>query len=263
MHRLASTGATPSGQVYVTPEGNVAIYQGLKAAVTGDLVEFENNEIYNFTNNSITWTEGQTVYFDGTNVAATGFIRIGKCVAATASSVSVVPVRLLKDARESHYTQAAAGTALTNTVTATTMTSAPAIPANYLQAGDKIKIRGQIIVTSFNSTNTLAPTLQFVGGTSGTNALVAPTAYTGSANDIMYFDAEAVVRTTGATGTLIATGIVATGASGTVTTKAWNYASATFDTTQTQTPGITGTWSVANASNSARVDIFDVDLVRA
>ena len=261
MHRATAAAGIPTGTLYLTPEGNVAVYQGLKAAVAGDLAVYDNQEIYAVTKGAIAFAEGDTVYFDGTDVQKTGFIRVGRCAAAAASGDATVTVRLLKDSHTVRYNLAAAGTALTNNTTPTNLGVAPTIPANVLKVGDRIKVRAQVIATATNSTDTLNVKFQLTPAVSGSAVDCAVTGAVDVANnDIAYIDFELTVRTIGATGTMVGTGTVALGST---TLKTVFLASTTVDTTQGQIPGIQGTWSVANAGDSCRLDVLSVELCRA
>ena len=264
-HSDSTAAAVPTGTISVSAEGNVIVFQGLKAAAINDSVDYDNQEIYNIVKDTTVFTAGQTVYWDPVNTlpATSGFIRIGKCAKSAASGDGVVAVRLLKDARGAFQSIVAAGTALTNSTTATNL-GAITIPANYLQVGDRIKVRGQAIVTAHNSTDTLLAKLQLTPGTTGSAVDIASTgAVNNSANDIIYFDAELQIRTIGATGTFVAAGVYGDGVPGTATAKPFLTASSTIDTTQSQIVGIQGTWSVASASDSVRLDVFSVELIRA
>lgn len=264
-HNEIATGTSPSGSVVVSPEGNVVVQQGLETRFVNDPVRYDNQEVYNFTNNSITWAEGQMAYWDPVNaaVSATGFIRIGRVVTATASSVAVVPIRLLKDARGASQSITAAGTALSNSTTATNLATIT-LPPNYLNAGDRLKIRAQAIVTGHNSTDTLTAALQITPGASGSAVtLVTTGAVQNAANDIIFFDFEVQIRTNGATGTMVGAGMYGDGVPGTATCKPALLASNTIDTTQSQVVGVLGTWSVASSSDSVRMDVLSVELIRA
>ena len=211
--------------------------------------------------NALAWTEGQTVYWDPVNLApiANGLIRIGKCVTTVASSSPTVAIRLLKDARESHQAIVGPSTALTNTTTATLYSQSIVVPQNYLQVGDILKIRAQVLATGVNSTNTLQCSLM-LGGV----ALVAGPAVNNAVNDIVYFDAEITITAIGASGTLVGCGAQADGTPGTVTAKPFGIAPTTaINTTQNNTLGVQGTYSVANAGNTSALEYLSCQLLRA
>lgn len=156
------------------------------------------------------------------------------------------------------YSNQAASTALTNSVTATTFDTKYSMPANSLKPGDVIRVKYQGIATATNSTDTLAIDVVF-GGTT-----IAATAATDAAdNDIFVGEFDIIVRSVGATGTFVARGFGgALGASGTATGRARFKASTSFDTTAAFDVGVQGTWSVASASNSCRLDVITIELCR-
>lgn len=154
------------------------------------------------------------------------------------------------------YEQVAAGTALTNSTVETALSSYT-IPANTLQVGDQITVKGEGIATATNSTDTLKVKL-YIGST----AIFDSGALDVADNDIYEFEATIIIRTIGASGTLVAEGTVTIGTPGTSTVKAFKLASTAVDTTATQALTLKGTWSVANAGNSVRSDVFDVEIAR-
>src|SRR4029077_8294798 len=73
---------------------------------------------------------------------------------------------------------------------------------------------------------------------------------------------DIVVRAIGASGSIVAAGNQGLGTPGTVTSKPFNLTPTTIDTTVAQLLAMTGTWSVANAGDQARLDLFNVELLR-
>ena len=156
--------------------------------------------------------------------------------------------------QNSNVYEAAASSVVTNT-TAATAFPAPAqytIPANSLQAGDvlRLKIFGTIAVTA-------TPTLTLVLAI-GATTIQTTGAVSNSNNDTFMFDVDIVIRTIGATGTVIADGIYIDGVPGTATAKEITLASTAINTTATQLLSLTATWSAASASNIATVTDFEV-----
>lgn len=157
------------------------------------------------------------------------------------------------------YSNTAASSAITNTTTATDFSLSYTIPANSMKAGDVYRIRGQGIATATNSTDTLAIDLEF-GGVDLFTIAAADVAD----NDIFQFDVDVLIRTIGASGTLVANGMAsAHGAAGTATGRSRFKASTTIDTTAAALVVAEATWSVASASNSCRLDCFTVERLRA
>lgn len=145
----------------------------------------------------------------------------------------------------------AAGTAVTNTTVETTSHS-ETLAANELDAGTTLEIECQGIATATNGTDTLTVKL-YIGAT-----VIATVAATDVANnDIYHIRATVVIRTAGAGGTLVATGFVSNlAADGTAVSKPFKLASTAIDTTAAQIVAVKHTWSVANAGNSSRNDVF-------
>lgn len=159
------------------------------------------------------------------------------------------------------YSNTAASAAVTNTVAETMFDAKYSIPAGSLRAGDVIKVRFQGIATATNATDTLLIRLR-IGGVAGT-VLLLGTATDVANNNIFSGEAEIHIRTIGAAGTLVAVGThtEVPAASGTAVQDITEItASTTIDTTVAQEIGVTATWSVANAGNSCRLDIFNVEL---
>jgi len=158
------------------------------------------------------------------------------------------------------YANTAASAAHTNTVTEALFDKQYSIPANTLVAGSVVKIRFQGIATSTNSTDTLTIKL-YIGGLTGT-ALLTGTATDVANDNIFCGEFTLVVRTAGASGTCVGFGSHATvpAAAGTASPVFGILASTTIDTTAAQVVGVGADWSVANAGNSARLDVMLVEI---
>jgi len=160
------------------------------------------------------------------------------------------------------YSNTAASTAHTNTTTEALFSTQYSIPANTLKAGTVVKIYFQGIATATNSTDTLTIKL-YIGGLAGT-ALLTGTATDVANNDIFAGWFHLVIRTAGASGTMVGFGAHtdAPAASGTATMDVTEIlASTTIDTTAAQVIGVGADWSVANAGNSARLDVLTVEII--
>lgn len=147
------------------------------------------------------------------------------------------------------YTATAASAAVTNTVTETAFDKTYTFAANQLKAGDVIRIRGQAIATATNSTDTLTIRVKI-----GSTTVVASAALDVANNDVAVFDITLVIRTAGASGTVVGSGFVTIGPPATATVKPFALASTTIDTTATQAITVTAQWSVADPGNSVRLD---------
>lgn len=183
-------------------------------------------------------------------------VRIGK-VEEYISSTKIM-VRIQPDSQRALlFAAVAASAAVTNTTTQTAFDKSHTIKANTLRPGDIIRVRAQGIATATNSTDTLNAVLRL-----GTTDVIPTGALDVADNDIFVIDADIVIRTVGAGGTFVALGHSNIGASGTSTTKHKNKASTAVDTTADLSVNVTATWSVASASNSCRLDILNVELIR-
>ena len=156
------------------------------------------------------------------------------------------------------YVNTAASSAVSNTTVETAFDVSTSVPANTLKAGDVIRIKGQGIATATNSTDTLAINVKV-----GSVTILAIAAVDVANNDVFEFDMDIVVRTVGASGTIVGHGQSAVlGAAGTATVRPRILASSTLDTTAAVGFTVTATWSVANAGNSCRLDILSVERIR-
>lgn len=158
------------------------------------------------------------------------------------------------------YTNTAASAAVTNSTVETLFDKSYSIPAKSLRAGQLIKIRFQGIATATNSTDTLAVKL-YIGGLTGT-VLLSLAATDVANNDVFDGEYELIIRTDGASGTMVGCGTFKSipAAEGTATYKDDILASTAIDTTAAQVIGVSATWSVANAGNSVRLDFLRVEI---
>ena len=129
------------------------------------------------------------------------------------------------------------------------------IPASEIKAGMLIKIRAWGIQVDENSTNTCTITVKL-----GTETIVASAAVDAVDNDQFLLEADVVVRTVGASGTLVASGKAVNDAAGTLIGVA-NKAEAVEDMTSGLAVTVTATWSAAHADNEARLDGLIVELL--
>ncbi len=281
--RKASTFAD-SGTAAATQAAFAALFAGrflskqLSTDATAHRATVEIDQVVEFPCASTTFVAGDFVtptYTAGVlsdqQVTKTSnpTLAIGRVVKDYASATTKVKVRLTSRlfngtvgdelAPGTMLSAVAASSAVTNTTTETAFdNSSVVIPANTLNAGDVIRVRAQGTNTSGNSTDTLTIKLKV-----GTTVIVATAAVdvTDGGGDVFWIDAEIVIRTTGGTGTFVAGGTQGLGVPGTVTAKPWLKASTTIDTTAAQTLTVTATWSVASASDSCRLDVYDVQVI--
>ena len=167
------------------------------------------------------------------------------------------------------------GTALTNTVTATSIIAPAAkftLPINFLAIGTMLRVRAKGRVSTLVTTpGTLllevrfgATTVVFSGGAMALN-IAAQT------NATWTLDADLVVRSIGTAATILGIGefnsrvVIGSGAAGTAgvgelplpdTAPA---VGTSFDSTATQVVDLFATWSVANAANSILTHVFTLE----
>lgn len=158
------------------------------------------------------------------------------------------------------YSNTAASTAISDTTTEALFDTKYSIPANALRAGARIRIRFQGIATATNSTDTLTIVL-YIGGLTGT-ALISMAATDVANNNVFTGEYELIIRTIGASGTMVGVGTYKSipAAEGTMTIKDDILASTAIDTTVAQVVGVSADWSVANAGNSVRLDFMTVEI---
>jgi predicted RecA/RadA family phage recombinase len=220
--------------------------------------------VYAFDKASATvFSQWQTVYWDDTNnlaVTSPTSIRLGVAVAAAANGDVSVDVLLQQPVASNRllYSAVSASTAISNVATETAFDRAVTIPANTLTVGDVIRVRAAVIATATNSTDTLDIQLRL-----GTTDVAATGAIDVANNNIAFIDFDIIVRTIGASGTFVATGVTAIGAPGTATALPRLTASTALDTTADLSLNVSATWSVANAGNSCRLDVLNVSLLKA
>jgi predicted RecA/RadA family phage recombinase len=261
----APSVAVSAGDVVL--EGSLVGVAQCDIAASGPIGSYEIEGVFRFPKNSggsIVFAKGDKAYWDAANLQATnvagGNRYIGLVAAAAAGTDATVDVLVDGDAGQDMalLVAIAASAAVTNTVAETAFDQSFTIPANTLKAGDVIRVRLQGIATATNSTDTLNVKLKI-----GATAVMATGAVDVANNDIFFMDVDLVVRTVGAGGTLVAAGVNALGTEGTVTAKPGKLASTAIDTTVAQAVTVTATWSVANAGNSVRLDVFDAQLIRS
>jgi len=156
------------------------------------------------------------------------------------------------------FCQVAASTAITGeTETDVAFDQTYTVPANTLKPGTRIRVRAQGIHTATTGTEDHTIALKLGSITIASAAAVDP-----ANNDLFYFDAEIVCRTAGATGTLVACGSLAVGASGTGALVGFLKASTTVDTTAANILGVyIDRQGTATDSDSARLDVLTVDVI--
>lgn len=155
------------------------------------------------------------------------------------------------------YDNTAASAAVTGVATITAFDKSYTFAANALKVGDCIRFKAQGIATATNSTDTLVITMKI-----GSTTLIATTAVDVADNDEFLVTGDLIIRTIGASGTFVGSGNWNVGVPGTATTRAWLKASTAIDTTASQALTVSATWSTSSGSNSCRLDMLQVELLR-
>ena len=151
----------------------------------------------------------------------------------------------------------AASTAVTDTTVETAYDVVHEVEAGTLKAGDVLRVTAQVKVTGNTGTPNLTTLLNFGGVEVASTGAVAVVA-----GDIVVIRGELVVRTVGASGTIVAAGFYHAGTEATATVKAFDLPSATLDTTADMDLEVTAEWSAADAANIAQLEILNLERVR-
>lgn len=152
------------------------------------------------------------------------------------------------------------GTALTNS-TAETVLQSHSLPANSLQAGKVYDVDAAVTATATNSTDTLLVNVR-IGGTTLTGTIVGAAAATDVANNdkvvVRLRIGVVSVSAAGVAEVVVWGSVSAPGAEGTATMRAAFERITTLTATAAILVEVTGTWSVASASNSCRAECMTV-----
>lgn len=149
-------------------------------------------------------------------------------------------------------------TTITNVTAETTFSNGTiTIPKNTLKVGDSIRIRGLVVFVATNSTDTAQIKVKL-----GSTSIVDTGAIDNANADVCQFDITLVVRTIGATGTIVGQATYSDGVLGTATTRTAVLASTSIDTTAAITITVTQTTSVANAGNQSVLRMLIAEQVK-
>lgn len=263
---VADSTGTPKAQAST---GVAQTWTGLQTF--GDGVTLLDGDVLTMgTGADATWTP------DGTNVVLGG---AGAVLAKDTNLLIVDPADTTKRARFDAGGIAAGATRVINlpdqsvglsgvvyasTVASTAITGATeeetafdtnyTLAANGLKAGSTVRVQGWGICTATTGAET-----HTIGVKIGTVTLLFKGAINPTNNDIFWFDVTATVRTVGASGTLVASGVIALGAPDAATPVVQTTNSATIDTTGTNVVACyIDRQAGATDSDSARLDQFIV-----
>jgi hypothetical protein len=240
---LSAQSAASAGSRYIEAQTGEFFITGTVSGVAAvDIVK--RRKVYASDDNALTFT-------------AAGNTLIGRVVGLD-GSLAIIACKTADRIHSDVYATVAAGTALTASQTETALDSFT-IPAGRLAAGSVIRIRSQVIATATNSTDTLTVKLYY-GGLAGTS-IISTGALDVANSDVAYIDCSLIVRTQGASGTVIGAGLQTIGPPASATAKPFTLASSTIDTTAAQAITVSGTWSTTSASNSCRSDVLIVEVI--
>lgn len=178
-------------------------------------------------------------------------VNVGLCSAGDGTLVANIGPQL--------YIITAASTAITNTNTETTFSNGSySIPANFLQAGDIIHIRARATVTGQTASATQNVKLYF----GASNLLCSSTAQNLAANNQVLIDQYITIRTSGSSGTYVASGEVSYGSETASTSNATFALSATVNTAAAVVVSLSGTCNANNTANTIELDEFCIEVDR-
>jgi len=145
-----------------------------------------------------------------------------------------------------------------NTTAATNFGSV-LLPAGFLTAGTHLRVSAIGGITSDNSTDTFGIKLRLAGATTVDLVTIAPR--DAAAADVFYIQADIHVRTYATSGTVRVVGRSFFGAPAAPPADTMTVGSNNLDTTVACTLALEGTWSIANASNVAVLQVLSVEVV--
>jgi hypothetical protein len=141
-------------------------------------------------------------------------------------------------------------TAVSNTVTETTMASV-ALPAYSVKTNHVVRIRALVEIPDSNSSDTFALKLKL-----GSTVLSTVTAFDATDDDVCFIHFDGYIDASGE----LLHGVAFDGRTGQALANPEPSADVAFDTDTAKTFSITGTWSVASADNNAVAKLFTVEL---
>lgn len=155
------------------------------------------------------------------------------------------------------YANIADSASVTNTTTETAFDKSRTIDGSELQVGDVLHVVARAHCVATNATDTLTLKLYL-----GTEEICTTGAVDVANNDIGFIESWIVIRSTGASGTISATSLVALGVPTTVTAKPVRKDQATEDISGNVAITVKATWSVANAGNDVILEDLIIQKIR-
>jgi hypothetical protein len=154
--------------------------------------------------------------------------------------------------------ETSAGTALSNS-TAETVLSSHSFPAYFWQPGKVVWVRGSVRSTATNATDTLIVKVR-LGATTLTGTALFTSATIDQVNDdTCVFDLMLTCRDADSSSTIVACGFASPpDATSTAVVSVAPTPTASLDLTAAILLEVTGTWSVASASNSCQLESLNI-----
>jgi len=226
---------TAEGTRKMIAAGTIVAGASVYGAALGKVDDTDNNNL-----------EG--VYFSGVNAAAGDIIEVMNLDAESPATNTNKYIVAATDA----------SAAVTNTAVETAFDNHYDIDANDLAVGDVIRVVMGGIAPATNTSATLAVKLKI-----GSVTVAAIAALDVADGALFQITSDIVVREIGASGKIVAAGQTFEGAPGTQNTNPYLLAETALDTTADSDITATATWSAANVGNSCRMDVLNVQHLKA
>lgn len=191
---------------------------------------------------------------DGKVTGTANLVKIGKALTAASGSGSIIEV-LPEVSRVPYVNTSAEGVGASST-DENAFAASVTIPAQELKAGSLIRIKVAAIVTDQNANPQCDVRLKL-----GTETLVTATVAAAADNDQCLIEADVVIRTVGATGTLFGYAASSFDAAGTALGSAQK-AQATEDTTSGLAVTVTAQFDASHGDNDCQLDLLEVQHLR-
>lgn len=264
-----SVGAVAVGDPLLATSGEIIGFAMTSCAASGAEVTYRIRgrvtTVPKSTNDA--WAKGQHLWWDNTAMNATRtptlyYIGTAGSVQLAADTTGEVILGPVPSSTVFH--SLAPSAVLTSWTTFLAFSNGTiTLPANFLTAGSRLRVRGRATWVGVNSTNTMQLSIKF--GTTGTTQVLLNVARNPAAGDVVSFEVYIHIRTNGAGGTWVASAISYDGAiGGAPAINQYAVASTAIDTTLATVALVVGAvCSVSNAGNQAQLDELEVAINRA
>ena len=156
------------------------------------------------------------------------------------------------------YVTVANSNMVSNVAVATSFGQTYTIPAASLVAGDVLHIVAQGTVPNTTTNTTLNVALKF-----GSTVIGSTTAIDPANGDMWLIEADIVVRTAGASGTIVATGVEGLGTQATVTAKPFYLGSTSANTNANIVVDVTAAFNAAATTDNTQMNILTIERLRS